>query len=209
MKQFLMNILIVIIHCCTKHKQCKFINQNSDMNILLIGIRGSGKTTIGTLLAKKLKYTFIEFDQQILAHTGYDKVHDVLGVNGYLWTECELELSKDLGSSDNLVIATGGGFVENKLNIVYFKDQNPDTVVIYLSAKPETIARRNSILAGEQEKIPYQKLLKNVQFIYSTRGFLYDLHADITLSTDGKEPTTVIDEIYKALQQLKSQSATY
>jgi len=172
------------------------------MNILLTGIRGSGKSTIGALLAKKLEYSYVEFDQQVLVHTGFQTVKDVYAQNKYLWAECELELSKDLGNADNMVIATGGGFIENKLNISYFKDQNPHTVVIYLKAKPETIARRNVALASEREKTTYQSMLSNVKKIQADRSFLYDLYADIVIETDDKEPASVLAEISQKLRSI-------
>ena len=79
------------------------------MNIVLIGMRGSGKTTIGKLLAKRLGNQFIEMDELIVQRLG-QSIPEI--VNRYGWgkfRDVEAEITREVARLANVVNATGGG----------------------------------------------------------------------------------------------------
>src|SRR3990170_6340038 len=109
------------------------------MNIVLIRMRGSGKTTIGKVLAERLSRSFIETDREIERQTGRS-ISDFVKTNG--WTsfrDVEEQVVKDIAYLDNLVIATGGGIVERSNNIKQFKDKG---ILVWLVANLTTYVKR-------------------------------------------------------------------
>ena len=87
------------------------------MNIVLIGMRGSGKTAIGKLLAKRLGKQFIEMDELIVQRLG-QSIPEI--VNRYGWEkfrDTEEEITREVAGLDNVINATGGGVVTREENI--------------------------------------------------------------------------------------------
>ena len=106
-------------------------------NIVLIGMPGAGKSTIGKLLAKEVGKTFVDTDEEIVKLTN-KKIPDIfseLGESGFRKIECEV--IEKLSCLQNAVIATGGGAVLNKRNMdllkengrIYFIDRNIEDIV--------------------------------------------------------------------------------
>lgn len=167
------------------------------MNILLLGTIGSGKSTIGTRLAQLLGYRFVELDDIVLEHTGFASINEVYEHKASLWKECELEISKDISLDDKQVIACGGGFTDNALNILYFQEHNP-VYAIYLHTSPETLSRR--LLSNmDQERMAHLELTDKMSELYLKRDGLYRLHADAVVETDDRMVKDVVKEIREKL----------
>ncbi len=101
-------------------------------NLILIGMMGSGKTTMGRALAKHLGKTFVDSDEEIQYRTGVTIPHifDVEGEAGFRVREAQV--IADLVLRDNLLLATGGGAVLTE----YTRDVLPaNGIVIYLRAQ--------------------------------------------------------------------------
>ncbi len=106
-------------------------------NVVLIGMPGCGKSTIGKLLAKALSHQFIDTDDEIVKKTGKDitTIFAEVGESGF--RKIESEVIKEISSVQNAVIATGGGAVLNKTNVellsengrIYFIDRSLDKIV--------------------------------------------------------------------------------
>ena len=157
---------------------------------------GAGKSSIGKKLAHALNYRFIELDELILQQTGYSTIDEVYSKKASLWRECELEVSKDLSLEDGLVVACGGGFVENELNITYFREHSKNLICIYLQAGVETLARRTyEKLKLKGSDVNLAKIEASVKKIFSKREFLYKSYADMTIATDNKEIDSVAHEL--------------
>jgi len=109
--------------------------------IVLIGFRGSGKTTLGRWLADERGIAFLDTDQEVLKHLNYTSVRDAWDAVGEAgWREAEAEVIPPLLSKD-AVIALGGGapFVkEIKKALMHVR------VVLNLTANPDVTARRIS-----------------------------------------------------------------
>ena len=86
------------------------------MKIYLIGMMGSGKSTLGIELAKRLNYRFIDMDSYIEDETKMT-IKDIFKTYGEAWfREYEKKVLNDFFKMDDLVIATGGGIIKNKNN---------------------------------------------------------------------------------------------
>ncbi len=170
------------------------------MNILLLGTIGSGKSTIGSRLARLLEYRFIELDDVVLEHTGFSSIDEVYEHKTSFWKECELEISKDISLDDGQVIACGGGFADNALNILYFQEHNP-VYCVYLHASPETLSRR-LLSTMDQERLAHLELTDKMSELYLKRDGIYRLHANMVVETNDREVKDVVREIRDSLDQV-------
>lgn len=108
-------------------------------NIILVGFMGSGKTTVGKILAGLLNYTFIDSDAEIERLEG-KTISDIFAQNGEAYfRQRETEALKELCKGIGLVVSTGGGAVLKEENIELLK-QNGYTV--YLKVTPKTVIER-------------------------------------------------------------------
>ncbi len=90
-------------------------------NLVLIGMSGCGKTTLGKLAAEKLDKTFVDTDEEIVKRIGMP-ISDFFVKEGEpAFRKIETEVLHEFSSLNNLVISTGGGIVKNPLNVEYLK----------------------------------------------------------------------------------------
>lgn len=158
------------------------------MITLLFGVLGSGKSTVGQLLAKQTNARFVEMDTMIMQTMGISHPSDV---SPAAWKECQIDISKDLSVQDNLVIATSGNIVENDLNILHFQNHCPDLRSVYLRTSLDTlVARTVSETQGNAHDVK-----KNLQEKITRREPLYTLFSQAIIDTDGKTPQQIVDAI--------------
>ena len=158
------------------------------MNIALIGMMGSGKTTLGKELAKRLGYKFIDMDLYIENETGMI-INDIFAKYGEAWfREYERKVLKDFFNMDNLIIATGGGIIKNKDNKNLI-----DGKCIYLSVPLEVLEKR---LQNDTTR-PLLKT-RSVADILNERIPLYEYFQDITVDNQDMEMA-----INKILEEIK------
>jgi len=163
-------------------------------NIVLVGFMGTGKTTVGKLLAERLKMEFLDMDDIIENETG-KKISQIFKDDGEpYFRELERKLVIRLATKKGLVIATGGGIVLDRQNI---KDFSATGRVICLSADPELILQRvgtenhRPLLDNKQKA---QKILD----ILATRQSLYDAIA-IQIDTSHLKPEQVVNQIIERI----------
>ncbi len=151
------------------------------MNIVLIGYRGCGKSTIGKLLAARLGLAFVDTDELISERAGktIKEIFDQAGEAGF--RELEAAVVADVAARDNTVIAAGGGVVLGSENIALLKRRGK---LIWLQATPEVLWRR--IQADQQTVRTRPNLttaggLAEVQHLLALRAPLYRQAADITV----------------------------
>ena len=167
------------------------------MNIALIGMMGSGKSTIGKLLSDKLNLKFIDTDEEIikLANCSINKIFEEHGEETFRSMET-IVLSKIL-KSDNQIIATGGGIIKKEENRELLKQ----TKTLYLKADKETIFER--VKNDNSRPLLNTKNLKDtIQTILSEREHLYE-KSDLTINTTNKTPNEVVNTIMEEIKQWK------
>lgn len=157
------------------------------MILLLLGTLGSGKSTIGSLVAADLRAIFIEMDHAISVAMGGVTPSDVRPSQ---WKECQIEISKDLSTQKNLVIAASGNIIENDINILYFLESGTPTQIIYLDTSIATLISR--VAGGNAER---QLLKKHLEELHAKRDALYRKTANFIVQTDEKTPRQIADEI--------------
>ena len=109
------------------------------MNISLIGFMGTGKSTVGQKLAKKLDYDFVDLDKEIVKEEGRE-IPDIFASEGEeYFRDLESKVAAKVGQKNEQVIATGGGVVLRSENIANLKDNG---IIILLKATPEEIYQR-------------------------------------------------------------------
>lgn len=114
------------------------------MNVILIGYRGSGKTSVGKKLAAQLWKTFVDVDVETCGKFGGKTIAAIWQESGEpAWRKAEEEVVRDLLAKDNLVIGLGGGTVMIP-GLAEAMKAAPDTKRIYLRCEPEELHRRIS-----------------------------------------------------------------
>ncbi len=158
------------------------------MKIYLIGLPGSGKSTIGSLLAKKLNYEFIDTDTYIeeKAMMFIDEIFSSYGEDYF--RALEINALEELKEKDNVIISTGGGIIKNKEN-----KKLMDGVIIYLDVDLDELDKR---IKNSNIKRPLLEY-KTIYDIYNERKELYEYFSDMKIKNDDKEEA--IKEILKSL----------
>jgi 3-dehydroquinate synthase len=110
-------------------------------NIFLVGLMGSGKTTVGRALARKLNKRFVDSDHEIEARTGASipVIFEIECEEGF--RQREADVIRDLTAQEGIVLATGGGAILREQNRAYLKARG---TVVYLRANINSILQRTS-----------------------------------------------------------------
>ena len=109
------------------------------MNIVLIGYRGTGKSTIAELLGKKLSMRVVEMDAEIVERAG-KTIPEIAEESGWdHFRDMESRVAADFGSEDELIIDAGGGVIVRSRNIESLKKNG---LVFWLTANEATIVER-------------------------------------------------------------------
>ena len=163
-------------------------------NIILIGMPGAGKSTVGVVLAKKLGYAFVDADLVIQSREG-KLLHEIIserGVEGF-W-----RVEESVGESieaHRTVIATGGSAVYGPKAMTHYKQIG---TVIYLSRPLAGIRER---LGDLDERGVTLREGQDLDSLYAERLPLYEKYADITVACEGLEIREIVERIAGMLQQ--------
>ena len=168
-------------------------------NIVLIGMPGCGKSTVGVLLAKALGMDFVDTDVVFQAREGrkLQRIIEEIGVDAFLKREEEAILDF---TSDRTVIATGG-------SVVYgghaMKHLHENGVVIYIRLPYDEIERRLSNLATRGVTLREGQTLYD---LYLERIPLYEKEADIVFDANGLEIEKTVASIARRVEALNGVS---
>lgn len=164
-------------------------------NVSLIGMPGSGKSTVGVLLAKELGFSFVDTDLLIQRQEGalLQSVLDRLGTERFLDTEAEVIAALDC---QRTVIAPGGSAVLRDLGARRLKELGP---VLYLKLPCAALERRLGDLASRGVTLaPGQTL----QDLYDYRVPYYEKYADLVIDADQPRLEDTVALALAALRQL-------
>jgi shikimate kinase len=171
-------------------------------NIALIGFMGTGKTSVGQKLAKKLKWRFIEVDT-LIAQLAGKSIPEIFAKDGeIIFREWEIEAIKQVSRGKKQVIACGGGVVLNTINITRLKETS---VMILLTAAPDTIFKRTT---GDRDIRPLltdtTDPATRIKELLKFRKPYYERSADIVISTSRLNLNTVAERIIQKLSEYES-----
>lgn len=161
-------------------------------NIILIGMPGAGKSTIGVVLAKRLGYHFMDCDLLIQDATK-KRLFEIIaesGTDGFLRIEEETICSIE---TEGTVIATGGSAVYGKSAIRHLKETG---IAVYLQLSCQEISERLGDLEKRGVTLKEGQTLSD---LYTERVPLYEEAADVTLSCSGKEIREIVSELEEIL----------
>jgi shikimate kinase len=164
-------------------------------NIVLIGMPGVGKSTIGVILAKILAYHFLDSDLVIQEREG-KRLHQIIsevGCDGFLKIENDVNASLNV---ERTIIATGGSAVYGKEAMKHLKEIGE---VVYLKADYETIKKRLGNLEKRGVALKSGQTLKD---LYDERTKLYEMYADVTVDEKGLGTEETIGAVLRSLNLL-------
>ncbi|NWJ44369.1 MAG: 3-dehydroquinate synthase [Chloroflexi bacterium] len=172
-------------------------------NIFLVGFSGTGKTSVGKLLARMLGYEFVDTDLQIEANTGRS-VPEIFATDGEAgFRQLESEVLESVCREDYQVVSTGGGIVISATNRT---KMTANGYVFCLEARPETIMVRLMLASGEPGSV--RPLLQGsdsysrITSLKASRQAFY-AESDWTVHTDFLTPEVVAAEVIRALELVK------
>lgn len=157
-------------------------------NIILIGMPGCGKSTIGVVLAKNLGYHFIDSDL-VIQEQEHRLLHEIIteeGLDGFNAIENRINASIQ---ADHAVIATGGSVIYGKDAMMHFKKIG---TVIYLQLPEKQLENRLGDLSQRGVSIREGQTLHS---LYEERIPLYEKYADLTIHCADKEIRECVNEI--------------
>ncbi len=163
------------------------------MNIILIGMPGCGKSTVGVLLAKAMQYSFVDCDLIIQKSCGMSlqEIIDSKGLDTFLAAEEAVLCGMDETDS---VIATGGSAVYSDEAMKHLKK---DAVTLYISLPCSEIERRLTNIKTRGVAISKGKTISS---LYEERCPLYEKYADIILDSDSLD---IEDTVERAVALIK------
>lgn len=168
------------------------------MNIILTGLRGSGKTSIGRVLAEKLKRPFIDLDEEIEKKSG-KKIEDIVKKYGWeYFRKLEKEETLKAAQCKNYIIATGGGTLMDRENAQVLKNSGR---VIFIYCDLKIIKDRLKKNKNRPSLTGKENFLDEMDEIWKKRQPIYEKVADIAIRCENKEAAKNAEHV---IQELKT-----
>jgi shikimate kinase len=170
------------------------------MNLYLCGMIGSGKTSIGKEIAKRLRRPFFDIDQIMEKEAGR-RIHDIVAEEGWVsYREREYHIAKSVSKLDRSVVAMAGGTVRYEWNMDVFRGTG---VFILLTAPIRTLVSRTE--KNDRPRVNLgTSLEKDLSLLWEKYKDRYEEAADFTYRTDQNE--TVKEEAEGIINLLKKKN---
>ncbi len=161
-------------------------------NIVLIGMSGAGKTTIGEILSLRTGKTLKDMDFLIEKKDGRS-IEEIFKLEGEAYfRSLEEELSIELSLSRDSIISTGGGVILNPKNIDNLKNNSK---LFFLNASIDTLIRNLNFSRVNRPLLSGNDLRKKVESLYSARISLYLTYADFVIDVNNREIAEIVEDI--------------
>lgn len=168
-------------------------NRENKANLFLIGFSGSGKSSVGKQLAKRLDYNFIDTDRIIEENTG-QTIDETLRFKGEKeFRKIETRVLSEIDYSKKNIIATGGGIPTIDKNIKIMQNEGS---IIWLKASIDSIFSRLFKSKEIRPLLGSNVKKENINNLFNSRLNVYNI-ADNTIDTNDKKIEQIINEITK------------
>ena len=165
------------------------------MNIVLIGYRGTGKSSVGRLLAARLGRELVSTDTEVVKRAQHT-IPEIVAREGWeYFRELESDICRELAGRDQLVIDTGGGAILRAQNVEALKKNG---TVFWLTASIDTIVKR---IGGDTQRPSLtgtKSFVDEIQDVLRERTSKYQAAADHVIATDDRS----IDQLVETLLTL-------
>jgi shikimate kinase len=171
--------------------------------VYLTGFMGSGKSTIGPILANTLGWEFFDLDKVIENKTGM-VIKEIFDVNGedYFRT-LERKTLLEISDNNKIVVSLGGGTITNYKNLETLKKTG---IIFYLKLSPQSAYKRLKfkrdrpvLLSDIGEDFTKEDLLTRINKLYEKRKIFYE-QSDFIIETDNMPVGKTVDRIVKIIQ---------
>jgi shikimate kinase len=166
------------------------------VNIVLIGYRGTGKSTVGRELAKRLRKTLVSSDAEIEKRAGCS-IPEIVQRHGWeYFRDLESMVCEELAGQADVIIDTGGGAILRSRNVEALKKNGR---VYWLTAEVETISRR---IGGDTQRPSLtgtRSFVDEISEVLEERLPKYRAAADVTIATEGLTPAQVAERVLQLL----------
>jgi shikimate kinase len=170
----------------------------SGPHLILVGLPGVGKTTIGRAAARQLGRQFLDFDQEIERRSGMS-VREIFRLKGEEhFRGLEFALTEELSRGGGMVLSPGGGWITQQKSVELLRSAGR---IVYLRASPEAVARRlrrvetRPLLAGRDPAVALRELYEKRRSLYET--------ADMVLDTERLARQQLIAKVVELASTLK------
>jgi shikimate kinase len=160
-------------------------------HVILVGLPGSGKTTVGRAVAEKLGRSFLDFDEEIERREAMP-IAQIFGAKGeHHFRALELRLTKELAKTSGMIVAPGGGWIANPDVVALVR---PPAQIVYLSIRPQTALARLGAQRSTRPLLMRADPLADLKQLLIERAPAYE-QADQTVSAELLPLQGVIDAV--------------
>jgi shikimate kinase len=184
-----------------EHGRGSASHPRSDISrIILAGFMGAGKTTVGRLLAQRMRWKFLDIDNCLEEKTGKHarELFAELGETGF--RQLESEMLANCLERTNAVVATGGAVIDRVENQTMLKGSK-GSLIIFLDAPFEALIERCE-MQEQKERATFRPLLRDkpvARARFATRRQLYAALAHFTVEVAERTPDAVLQSILEAM----------
>lgn len=166
------------------------------MNIVLIGYRGTGKSTVGKIIATRLGRSIVSTDAEIVKRMG-QSIPEIVAEHGWdYFRDLESQVCKELAGRDGLVIDTGGGAILRAQNVELLKKTG---TLFWLTASVDTIIQRIGRDTQRPSLTGTKSFVDEIEDVMRERTPQYEAAADHRIATDGRSIMQIADAILAGL----------
>lgn len=165
----------------------------------MTGFRGTGKTTVGRILAARLQWNFLDMDELLTQRFGAS-ISEVVARHGWhCFRQSESKLLRELQTIRHTVLATGGGAIEHQQEWLQLRQHG---FVVWLDAAMQTIEQRLQDDPHSMQLRPSltdQTVADEIRTVLERRTPLYRAGSDLRLLTDNSTPEQLADQILQVV----------